>query len=184
MGGGAVLKTSILGLAALATGCAAMQAQYVAQTCNHDAAYAAGMNDGKNGNNMRGNYASGCPQDIAALNRAYSEGFKFGLKNTATTGNGRPQGYQCRTSFGNEVCGYHCVTSSGGNVRCAARPDQMCMTGGFGEIACGYNCAQSTNALACAQKRGNNCVGAYGEVRCGKNCRIEFGNIKCDKRER
>lgn len=167
--------------------CAAMQAQYEAQHCTHDAAYAAGVNAGKNGQNMSGDYASvtnctGDATDATALNNAYAAGFKFGLRSTGGGGGSRrPAGYECKNSFGKEICGYHCV-EQGTNVRCAPTPDQRCIAGGFGNIACGYNCAKSNSTVKCAQRRRDNCAADnFGNVKCGRNCRLEFGNLKCDE---
>ena len=173
-----------LGALVLVSGCASMQAQYEAQHCTHNAAYAAGVNTAKNGKDMLGDYAAttSCSSDAVGLNKAYTSGFQFGLRNTGGNGSSTsPPGYECRSSFGKEICGYNCV-ASGSSVRCAASPEQQCLAGGFGKIACGYNCAKSQNTVKCAQRRGNNCVAdSFGNVKCGRNCRVEFGDIKCGK---
>ncbi len=191
--GGARLKAraaacggAALSMFGLLSGCAGMQAQYEAQYCTHDAAYAAGVNAAKNGQDMSGNYAAttSCSGDAAALNQAYTQGYQFGLRSTGGRGGpARPRGYECKNSFGKEICGYHCV-ESGTNVRCAATPEQQCMAGGFGKIACGYSCAKSQTTVKCAQRRRNNCAAdSFGNVKCGRNCRLEFGTLKCDEEE-
>lgn len=162
--------------------CAAMKAEYIAENCNPSAAYAGGVNDAKNGNDMKPNYASvfDCDEDQTALNQSYADGFKFGLNATAGDSGGRRADYQCKSSFGNKVCGYHCVQSMN-TVQCASTPDQTCLATDFGEIACGYGCAKSQNTVKCAQRRRENCAADnFGNVKCGRNCRAEPSGVTCD----
>lgn len=173
----------LIAAACLLGGCAQMQADYIAKTCNTDAAYAAGVNHGKNGDDMVGNYGmvAGCPDNIDALNQAYSKGFTVGLESGAALPPNTEPEYQCKSSFGNEVCGYNCVKSNN-NVQCASTPDQMCVAGKFGSTACGYGCAKSSKEVKCASRRRDNCVADnFGKIQCGRNCRIEKSKIVCDE---
>lgn len=174
-----------MGAALTTISCAAMQAQYVAEVCTPSAAYAAGINDAKNRQDMKGNYAAGlsCPQFQASLNQSYAEGFRFALDKGTAGPDGRFPGYECKSSFGNKVCGYHCVHSMG-TVLCAARPDQMCLQTDFGKMACGYGCAISQNTIKCAQRKNESCVADnFGNVKCGRNCRATPFGLRCDKRK-
>ncbi len=61
------------------SGCAAIQQDMIAQTCNTDAAYATGVNNAKNGFDMQNDFAAICPNNTAAINSAYRDGYQFGL---------------------------------------------------------------------------------------------------------
>jgi hypothetical protein len=63
----------------LLSGCAQLEQAYIQQTCNTDAAYAAGVNDAKNNVDMQANYASSCPANVAELNDTYRKGYEFSL---------------------------------------------------------------------------------------------------------
>jgi hypothetical protein len=69
----------IFPLMLLLGGCARLQQDYIEQTCNTDAAYAAGVNDAKNNIDMQTNYAGGCPANVATLNDSYRRGYQFSL---------------------------------------------------------------------------------------------------------
>jgi hypothetical protein len=66
------------------SGCAELQQDWINDNCNASAAYANGMNDGKDGQDMQANYAGGCPANISELNQAYQKGFKYGLAHALT----------------------------------------------------------------------------------------------------
>ena len=170
-------------LAAIVSGCAELQAALVEAECNPDAAYAAGMNDGKNGEDMNAYYANDCPPD-AGIQAAYRSGYQFGLAHSTSGTSTTPAAHhQCVSSFGNKVCGYHCK-KSGSEARCASTPDQFCVKGGFDEIACGYNCVKTDFAVRCAKRPKHNCVSdMVGSIKCGRNCRIEYGSVQCDSEE-
>ena len=70
-------------LAAIVSGCAELQAALVEAECNPDGAYAAGMNDGKNGEDMNAYYANDCPPD-AGIQAAYRSGYQFGLAHSTS----------------------------------------------------------------------------------------------------
>ncbi|MCH2185527.1 hypothetical protein MK280_06605 [Myxococcota bacterium] len=183
IGVGQVLLT--LSLTLPLASCAAIQAQYEAETCTPTAAYAAGVNDARNGKNMDGNYAAAyyCSQDQASLNQSYIEGFQFAMDKIPSGPDSRHAGYECKSSFGNKVCGYNCVESMG-TVQCASRPDQRCVANNFGQMACGYSCAKSQDTVKCAQKKNENCVAdSFGNVECGRNCRVTPYGIRCGSRD-
>jgi hypothetical protein len=180
LGVGAALLLFLL----FGSGCAQMQSALVAEVCTPDAAYAAGVNDAKNGRDMQSNYSSGCPAP-AGLNDSYRKGYQFGLSRTEPASpSSERAGYGCVSSFGREVCGYECKESLG-SAQCASTPDQQCVVGPFGKIACGYSCVVSPFAARCAVHRGNNCVSdSAGNIQCGRNCRIDYGNPTCDSKEK
>lgn len=199
----------LLGLGFLLTGCQTleqMQQESIAQTCTTDAAYAKGVNDGKANGQMRAAYHKElCPANVqSALSSAYRQGYQFGIaqfnQQTAAMNSGvninmvnggsyrhphpitpnQPQ--QCIDTASGQICGYNCIKSNFGSARCAASPDQQCVSDNFGNMACGYNCMKSTNAVKCATHRNDNCVkNNFGDIKCGKNCRLDnFGNLQCD----
>ena len=173
----------VLALATLLSGCAELQAALVEAECNPNAAYAEGVNDGKNGEDMNSDYASDCPRDDG-INVAYRRGYRFGLAN-ASSDPSTPAAAQhrCVSSFGNKVCGYNCK-KSGTEARCASTPDQFCVKGPFDVIACGYNCVKTDFAARCAKRPRHNCVSDMaGEIKCGRNCRVEYGSLECDSEE-
>lgn len=182
---GPIAGKRVLGLALLAllSGCAGLQAALLEADCNPDAAYAAGMNDGKNGEDMVPDYASSCPSDDG-INAAYRKGFQFGLARgaaaTSVPATARPH---CISSFGNKICGFDCK-KSGTQAKCASTSDQKCVVGPFQEIECGYNCVKTAFAARCAKRMRHNCVSdGAGDVKCGLNCRVDYGNLTCDSEE-
>jgi len=160
-----------------------IQQQNMAAICNQDAAYAAGVNDGKANAPMRSYYNAACPSN---LNAAYRQGYQFGLSHGGQIAGianllvPRTQ-QQCVNTIGGRVCGYNCAKTTSGSARCASTPDQRCIASDFGDIACGYQCVKSFDKVKCATSPGDNCVKTdFGDVKCGKNCRIESINIRCD----
>lgn len=66
----------------LLSGCAqleAMQQEWIKENCNAPAAYNAGMRDGLRQGAEPYNFASSCPTNQVAINRAYNRGFSEGL---------------------------------------------------------------------------------------------------------
>lgn len=55
-------------------------AEIRAETCNPNAAYSSGFNDAMTGSQMQTDYASICQTNIAAINKAYRRGYKYGLR--------------------------------------------------------------------------------------------------------
>jgi len=80
-----------------------------------------------------------------------------------------------------QACGFNCVNSMN-NVRCAATPDQVCMSNDLGLIACGYHCISTRITVRCALYSTDLCVSdTNGNVFCGVNCRIEQNGMGiCD----
>src|SRR4051812_19413812 len=102
-----------------ASGCAAMQQNWVDQLCNTEGSYAQGYNDGHSGARADSSYANMCPESPDSLRRAYRDGFD---KGTAKKGSeplptgasvahdeGVPSpAWECRQSVGRKICGYDC----------------------------------------------------------------------------
>ena len=151
--------------------------------CSQDEAYAAGVNDAKNGDDMSTNFSRGCPSP-EGLNASYRDGYAFGLeharRSTAVLTPGGVAVQECVTNFGDKVCGYH-SKQSGTNARCASSPDQQCVANDFGDIGCGYSCIATTQGVGCASRRRDTCAAdLMGNVVCGRNCRREYGEVRCD----
>lgn len=146
------------------SGCAQLQQYNIEQNCNASAAYASGINDAKNGQDMQRNYASDCPANNQQLNDAYQKGFKFGLAHTPAPG-AQVNIY----NGGNGARGY----------------GRQCIKDNFGDKACGYNCVKTPFKVQCANIPGNNCVkNVFNDIQCGRNCRVDaFNNIKCDSQD-
>ena len=90
---GALVMLSVL------SSCAMVQASM----CNTNAAYAQGVNDAKNHQDMKTNYASLCSADVDMINASYQKGYTTGLKDQP---NSLPQStYQCQTPYTKEICG-------------------------------------------------------------------------------
>ena len=74
----------LLGSIALLSGCATleeMRQEWIKQKCNPPAAYNQGMHDGLiPGALPQTNFASICPANNIAINRAYNRGFSEGLQ--------------------------------------------------------------------------------------------------------
>lgn len=173
----------VIALCILLPGCAQLTELVEQEMCSRDAAYAAGVNAGKDGHEMASNFAWGCPMPDG-LNEAYKEGYQFGLAHSrgpdATVAGAT---HQCLSSYGQKVCGYDCK-QSGTTTRCASTPDQQCVKDDFGEIACGYGCVKTSTSVGCAKHRSGNCVSdIVGNIKCGRNCRVEYGSLKCDQKE-
>lgn len=174
----------VIVLAMLLTGCAQLTELVEQEMCSRDAAYAAGVNAGRTGHEMASNFSWGCPLP-EGLNEAYREGYQFGLAHAGGSNatNAAPT-HQCVSSFGQQVCGYHCK-QSGTTERCAATPDQQCVKDDFGAIACGYGCVKTSTSVGCAEHRSDNCVSdIVGNIKCGRNCRVEYASLKCDKKDK
>jgi hypothetical protein len=136
----------------LSTGCAAMKEAWVARNCNHDGAYAAGMNEARAGQRMDPNWGSLCSsENLTALRAAYREGYTSGAS-------GAP---------------------SQVNVTVAAADQRECVQA-FGKEACGYGCVKAYGEVKCGARPGDRCVEAYGKIVCGVNCVKKFGDVVCD----
>lgn len=132
-------------------GCAAMKQAWVAQNCNREAAYAAGMNDARGGRQMHQNFASLCDPAVAGtINEGYREGY------TATAGGGSV------------------------NVTVASAPPKQCIRA-YGKEVCGWGCVEAYGQVRCADRPQDRCLEAYGKITCGTNCRNNYGQVICDE---
>ena len=184
----ALRSTPLLILAVAITSCAQTSefgtqvAEFVrmGNLCSTGEAYAAGVNDAKNNEDMDTDFSLGCPSP-EGLNASYREGYEYGLeharRSTSVVTPGGVVAQECVTNFGEKVCGYNCKRA-GTNVRCASSPEQQCVANDFGEIGCGYSCVATSQGVGCATRRRDTCAAdAMGHVVCGRNCREEFVRV-------
>lgn len=140
----------VLALGASSSGCAAMMKAYVAQNCNREGAYAAGMNDAKEKRRMQPDFGSVCDSGVRqTVQVAYREGY--------TTGG-----------------------SSGAQVNIAVASAERECVKAYGKEACGYGCVQAYGEVKCGSRPGDACVENYGKIVCGANCVKKFGDVVCD----
>ncbi|WP_299495806.1 hypothetical protein [uncultured Shewanella sp.] len=137
------------------SGCAQMQQDWIAQHCNHQAAYSQGINDARHELDMQPNYAESCPTSQVKLNQAYRQGYQFVLTNQPSSINintaAPHKKYQCHDQYGQQVCGYDCK-SFAGQWTCAQKPNQECVQN-MSEIKCGYHCIKDDfGQLTCKTK--------------------------------
>ena len=111
---------------------------------------------------------------------------------------------ECRSEYGQTVCGYHCVAAYG-QVKCAATPAGVCHAA-YGQITCfdppaathpyyggPWSPASTWPPAECKSEYGvtvcgYHCVAAYGQVKCATTpygqCRAAQGEIVCFDPER
>ncbi len=141
---GVILITSLL------TSCAMIQEA----TCNTNAAYARGINDAKNHEDMQTNYASICPADIKAINNAYQDGYTTGLKKQIVIIPSSHSTYQCKTSYIKKICGYGCIKDAFNHIYCGMAYNDTCVEDAFHTIKCGLNChVNDMNSVECDKER-------------------------------
>ena len=127
------------------SGCAQLTKMQIDATCSTNAAYAAGINDGKANKNMLSDYAAICPNNHAEYNNSYTSGYKFGLQQRAKTinvnVNDPSKTVQCmKDNFGDEYCGL--------------KKGDNCVKNTYGTIKCGLHCSVNTfNQITCAKER-------------------------------
>ncbi len=148
------------------------------QYCHLDAAYAAGMNDGRHNRDMLEDYAKGCVKHQHKLNKRYRQGYQFGLRHQG--GDTPKVPYSCHDSFGKQVCGYHCK-SFAGNWTCADKPNMQCLQN-MNDIKCGYSCKEEFGQIQCQSEKPRRPHHKYechsdpfGHKSCGYDCK-EFTN--------
>lgn len=152
-------------------GCAGMMASWRAHNCHYDGAYKAGMNDARNGEEMRMNFSHPCRAETRAeVERGYREGYTAGVGGGQVVVGGGAQGGGVVVSAGGV---------GAGPVAAQGDPAWRCRTA-YGQRRCGFGCVKAYGKIACARERHHNCVQAYGNVACGPNCRSEYGKIVCD----
>jgi hypothetical protein len=144
------LSTTILILSLGSPGCAAMTRAWVAQNCNREAAYAAGMNAAKDNQSMSQNFGALCDPGIqGTVQAAYREGYAAGAGSGAqvNVSIAATAERECISAYGKEACGYGCVQAYG-EVKCAARPGDSCLES-YGKIVCGTNCQKKAGTVVC-----------------------------------
>ena len=147
-----ILKvTSMAILASSLFGCAEIQKT----TCTTDSAYAQGVNDARDNQNMQSNYASYCPTNQSKINAAYRRGYKTGLKHQSNNSQSTSakDGWMCLDSYGQQVCGYNCIKDDFDKVYCGQRRYDNCITDTFGHIKCGKHCRIDVNSATCQKER-------------------------------
>jgi hypothetical protein len=82
----------------------------------------------------------------------------------------------CLASGGKTACGYHCLASFG-EVRCAQRPDGMCIAG-VGTVAC-WDAPPLLRAIFVDRLPRPQCVASAGQVACGYQCVINYDRVLC-----
>ena len=120
--------------------------------CNTNAAYAQGVNDAKNHQNMKTNYASLCSADADTINASYQKGYTTGLKDQSSS---LPQStYQCQTPYTKEICGYDCIKDPYNHVYCGLTRGDICVEDNFHTIRCGLNChVNNMGKVECDKER-------------------------------
>jgi len=83
---------------------------------------------------------------------------------------------KCLNSEGKTACGYHCLASFG-EVRCAQRPDGMCIAG-VGTVAC-WDGPPLLRAVFLDRPPRPQCVASAGQVACGYQCVVNYDRVLC-----
>lgn len=87
---------------------------------------------------------------------------------------------ECRTAYGQTVCGYRCVAEYG-QVQCAQTPYGLCRSG-YGSVTCWDPPAASRRGrrdVDLSSWPAPTCHAEYGMVACGYTCESGYGTVQC-----
>lgn len=128
--------------------------KFEAQNCHYDGAYEKGANDAKEKKGLKGEaLVAECPEGKRVeVRKGYREGYDAYSKENKSfvdvikdrvkgVAEGKPK--TCMNGKDDEqVCGYGCVESKDGEVKCAQSANHACISSA-GKIHCGLNCRET-----------------------------------------